>query len=193
MSRLRPAMSRRLLPILLAALAILGLAACGDKEQRVTHGESEAFYVTLGEMQYQVQISRQLNPQELGDRQTLVGIPPAERELTADQVWFGVWVRIFNETDGAQRGADEFRIVDTRGVTYQPIQLQPVNSFAYRSVRVPGKSQYPELGSVPAQSPSTGALVLFKLPRQALDFRPLELAFGSSELPGAESSVQLDV
>ena len=43
-------MSRRLLPIALALLcASLGLSACGNKQATVTHGESEAVYVTLGD------------------------------------------------------------------------------------------------------------------------------------------------
>ena len=40
MSRLPAAMTRRLLPIALAALAVLALGACGNKPATITHGES---------------------------------------------------------------------------------------------------------------------------------------------------------
>ena len=43
-------MPRRLPLILLAAVVSLSLAACGDKQETVTRGVSEAQYVTLGNM-----------------------------------------------------------------------------------------------------------------------------------------------
>ena len=88
MIRLAAAMRRCLL--LVIAVAALGVSGCGDKEQTITAGESEAAYVTLGDLQYQVQISRQMNPRNVGDRALLVGIPPADRGLAPDEIWFGV-------------------------------------------------------------------------------------------------------
>ena len=61
---------RRDAPLLLLVIAVaaLGVSACGDKQETITAGESEAAYVTLGDLQYQVQISRQMNPRNVGDR-----------------------------------------------------------------------------------------------------------------------------
>ncbi len=185
-------MTRRLLLVVLA-LASLGLAACGEKHETVTVGESEAVYVTLGEMQYQVQISRQLNPREVRDRAYLVGVPPEDRGLDPDQIWFAVFVRVFNGSSDSAPAADEFRIVDTRGREYEPIDLQNVNVFAYRPVPVQAGGQYPLPGSAQAETSSTGALLLFKLPVDALSFRPLELDFGSSQLGASRSVIRLDV
>jgi hypothetical protein len=185
-------MSRRLLLIVLA-LATLGLSACGNKETTVHNGESEAEYVTLGEMQYQVQLSRLLNAYNPGDRSLLTGVPPALRGLGRGNVWFGVWVRVFNNSERLQLGADSFKIVDTRGREYEPVPLTASNAFAYRAVAVQRESTYPVLDSAAGNSPTVGSLLLFKLPEQTLDFRPLEPEFSSSVLPGRTSTIRLDV
>ncbi|MCU0312434.1 MAG: hypothetical protein MUC84_00030 [Solirubrobacteraceae bacterium] len=185
-------MSRRLLLIVLA-LATLGLSACGEREETITRGESEAEYVTLGDMQYQVQLSRRLNQFNEGDRSLLTGVPPTERILRRGDVWFAVWMRIWNRSEGTQVGADSFKIVDTRGQEYEPVPLAATNAFAYRARPVASDTEYPVSDSAAGQSPTAGSLVLFKLPERTLDFRPLELEFSSSALPGRESSIRLDV
>ncbi|HWI07686.1 MAG TPA: hypothetical protein VNT54_09240, partial [Solirubrobacteraceae bacterium] len=90
MSRLR-----RPLAVLAVLIASGGLAACGvhhDEDARVQHLEGEGFYLSLGDLKYQVQGSRQLNPADEQDGAYLVGVPPAEQELEADEVWFGVFI-----------------------------------------------------------------------------------------------------
>ena len=185
-------MVRRLLlvPAVIASFALI--PACGG-EEAVTEGESEAVYVTNGELQYQVQISRQLNPADPGDRALLVGLPVDERKLGPDDLWFGVWVRVWNGTDEPQKAAKDFEIVDTKGEKFEPIELAPVNILAYRAGIVKANSQYPVPDSVPENLPTTGGVLVFKLPRQALDFRPLELVFHEPGNPENESSVRLDV
>jgi hypothetical protein len=182
--------TRRLLLIALAAAA-LGLAACGNKQATITRGDSEANFVTLGTMQYQVQLSRQLNSSDTGDRALLIGIPPVARTIGPKEIWFGVWVRVTNKSGSPARSADQFKIVDTRGRSYKPVALQSVNAFAYRPSVV--QSVYPTLNSVSTNTPPGGAFLLFKLPLDALDFRPLDLAFSSTTLPGRTSTVLLDV
>lgn len=192
--------------LLLLAVASLGLAACGDREETVTAGESEAIYVTNGEMQYQVQISRQLNPLAAGDRDFLVGLPAGERQLAPEEIWFGVWMRVINKSEQLQRLADEFTIEDTRGRVFRPVELGPDNVFAYRAGVLPSESSssvptedvpsanvYPQPDSAAGSAPTGGALLLFKLPAEALDFRPLELLFTGPAAGGEESSVRLDV
>lgn len=182
-------------PFLLTVLAFatLGLTGCGDRPETISAGESEASYVTLGKMQYQVQISRQLNPRDGRDRSYLIGIPAEERGLDAKEIWFGVWVRAFNRSEEAARSADRFSIVDTRGREYEPIGLKAVNPYAYRSEQVEAGGEYPATGSAASETSSTGALVLFKLPVEALGFRPLEFEFSSAETGQDKSSIQLDV
>ena len=95
MIRLAAAMRRCLL--LVIAVAALGVSGCGDKEQTITAGESEAAYVTLGDLQYQVQISRQLNPRDVEDRAYLTGIAPDQARLRPGESWFGVFLLVQNE------------------------------------------------------------------------------------------------
>ena len=100
MSRLRrPIRSLAVLAVLIAAG---GVSACGvhrDEEARVQHIEGEGFYLSLGDLKYQVQGSRQLNPYDVQDRQYLVGVPEHEQELESDEVWFGVFMQVENESD----------------------------------------------------------------------------------------------
>ncbi len=126
-------MSRRLLLIALALLcASLGLSACGNKEETVTRGESEAIYVTLGEVQYQVQLSRQLDPYSPGDRDLLKGVAPTDRALAKNEIWFGVWVAAVNGTDGP---AEARRRVPHQGHDRQGVRADPARGG--QPVRLP--------------------------------------------------------
>src|SRR5882757_8107053 len=86
---------RRSFSALLVAACVAGLTACGDDgPQRIS--ESEGTYVTVDHLRYQVEISRQLNPTDVEDRDYLTGVAPAEATLKPDEVWFGVFVRVSN-------------------------------------------------------------------------------------------------
>ena len=61
-------MSRRLVTLLLVALAALVVGACGNKEDKTLHGATEGIYIDVGGLKYQVQISRVLNPTDREDR-----------------------------------------------------------------------------------------------------------------------------
>ena len=64
--RLRRAVSLRpfrvLLLLALAAASASVLAGCGNKLEVRTVGETEGIYVDVGELRYQVQLSRIINP-----------------------------------------------------------------------------------------------------------------------------------
>src|SRR5437764_811720 len=77
--RLRP------LALLAAASAALALGACGNKVAVVKEGKTEGTYLNVGDLQYQVQISRALNPADVEDRDYLVGLPAAARGLKANE------------------------------------------------------------------------------------------------------------
>ena len=186
-------MTRRLLPIVVLALLAGLLASCGDKPATITRGESEASYVTLGKLQYQVQLSRQLNPAFIGDRDFLVGLNPVDRTLKSNEILFAIWLRVYNKSGTTALSADTFKIVDTRGREYEPISLAKVNRFAYRPAPVQDQSRLPAPGSAADGTPTSGALVVYRLPVDALDFRPLELAFSDSTAPKVESTIRLDV
>ena len=185
-------MMRRLITLLSLLALTAGLAACGNKQDVVTKGETEGTYLDVGPLKYQVQISRQLNPTDPEDRTYLVGLPKSERDLGNDGVWFAVFVRAENESDQSHPAATDFRIETTQDETFTPVALAPVNTFAYRPLPIGPKSTLPVPGSVPSDTGINGNLLLFKIPRQSLENRPLEFIIKSPDT-GAESSVSLDV
>lgn len=187
-------MFRRLFALTLLATALAGLAGCGEKEATVSVGESEAIFVTLGDLQYQVQMSRQLNPADTGDSDLLSGIEPEEAQLGAKDLWFGVWVRVFNSSAKNVSTADTFKIADTRGEEFEPLIVDESNKFVFRKAPVEADGgEYPNPNSAAANLPTSGAILLFKLPYTVLSYRPLELEIESSEIPGKKATVTLDV
>ncbi len=175
---------RRPLAVLAVLLAGGGLAACGnhhDEEAQLQKIEGEGFYLTLGELKYQVQGSRQLNPDDIQDRAMLVGVPAAQQVLKEDEVWFGVFMQVENEDEKPLRPASDIEIIDTQEDVFEPVELEPTNQFAYRAGDpIPG-GQIAPLQDTPAfNTANQGSLLLFKLTLDALDNRPLELKMESS-------------
>jgi hypothetical protein len=191
----------RTLVLLLSLVALLGLSACGGQEEVDPGGfqtenaqvaETEGIYVDVDELKYQVQISRQLNPLLAADRDFFQGIAPADRELESDEVWFGLWMRVENDTEEPIRSVQDFEIHDTQENVYRPVSFGRENVWAYRSTVVPGEKLYPTSETPAAERQPFGALILFKIRRFSLDNRPLELIFRSPE-SGREAIVNLDV
>ena len=101
-----------------ALLAVARRArACGLRQQaaRQHHGETEGTYLDVGPLTYQVQISRQLNPYDIEDQTYLQGLRPVQAKLAKGETWFGVFLRVSNETTATHPAANEFNIVDTPG------------------------------------------------------------------------------
>jgi hypothetical protein len=170
---------RRPLAVLLTLLASGGLAACGkhpNEEARVVRAENEGLYLNIGDLKYQVQISRQLNPDDTQDRFYLEGVPVGERALKPDQVWFAVFMRVENETGQPHPPANDIKIVDTQEESFRPLALDVTNPFAYRSdAPVPANDVVPLRDTPSFDTPIRGSLVLFKLTLTSLGNRPLEL------------------
>jgi hypothetical protein len=174
--------------------ATLTLAACGNKTSSIRSAETEGIFLNVGQLKYQVQISRQLNPQAIAEDQTFIqDIVPSEAKLAPGELWFAVFVRIENDTDKAQTPATSYTIIDTEGNTYSPVHFGKGNPFAYTTAPIPRKSEIPSPDSVSAQVGSIGGQeLLFKLKRAALDNRPLELRI-KSFFPDDEATGSLDV
>ena len=180
----------------LLAVALVGLAAagCGNKEDRKTEGKTEAAYIDVAALKYQVQISRQLNPADPEDRAYLQAVPAAERALRPDESWFAVFMRVENESKRPQPAAVDFTIQDTQDNTYTPVPLQPTNPFAYTGGSVPSQGFIPIPDSPAFNTPSiNGLLVLFKVRNLSYDNRPLVLTIKSPKVPQQEGTVDLDV
>ena len=84
-------------------------------------------------------------------------------------------------------------ISDTQENVYGPTLPVGPNEFAFRGGFVPANSQIPEPGTIPADAPTQGALLLFKIQIVSLDNRPLELKIVSPTNPAQSASAELDV
>ena len=171
-----PLLVTRKLPLALLALAaVVVLAACGNKPKISTTGDTEGTYLNVGPLTYQVQISRQLNPYDIEDETYLQGVRPFQAKLQKGQTWFGIFIRVANETKQAHPAANDFVITDTQDDTYFPVPQSALNHFTYQGGIVPPNTLLPPTNSVASEGVIQGSLVLFKLPLSALDNRPLEL------------------
>lgn len=188
---------RRLVTLLAALLVSGGLSACGKhtpESARVKTAETEGIYLDISELKYQVQVSRQLNPNDVQDKPYLAGIPAADQALKPDEVWFGVFMRVQNEKGEALQPSADIQIRDTQDEVFKPLALDQTNLYAYRSeVPIPARETYPVLDSPGYDTPSRGALLLFKLTLTALNNRPLELTIEGRKAPQQTGIVDLDV
>lgn len=180
-------------------LAAVALGACGNSETRVTTGTyageagRAAPYLNVGPLVYQVQISRELNPANVEDAVYLQGLTPAERKLNPGEEWFAVFMQVYNHTSAPHLAATDLTISDTQNNVYHPIVPDPSNNFAYRGGVIPANEKLPVPGSVSANSPSQGAMVLYKIQVMSLDNRPLTIHIVDPNDATQTASAVLDV
>ncbi len=190
---------RKLPPIVLAVLVVLGVSACGDSHTKVTTGTyageagKAAPYLNVGPLLYQVQVSRQLNPANEEDASYLQGLSATERQLGPGEEWFAMFIQVYNNNSTPYTDSDSFTITDTQENSYTPVSLGEANLYAYRPGTVPAKSQIPRPGTVPADFGPQGALLLFKIKIVSLDNRPMEVKITNPENPAESASAILDV
>ncbi len=179
--------------LVLLVLAATALAGCGNKHETRTVGETEGLYVDVGELKYQVQISRVLNPDDIEDRAYLEGLPAGTVPPKPDEAWFGVWMRVQNTTkEKTLEASDEFEIVDTQEHIFRPLELEG-NPFAYAAQPLPPETVVPDSESAAGQGVIQGSLLLFKVTTEALQNRPLEFKIHSPESPDDVGIIDLDV
>ena len=186
------ARASRLILLVLVALAAVSLSACGKRHFPVHSAESEGIYLDLDSLKYQVQVSRELNPSDREDRAYLAGLAKSDRTLAADEVWFGVFLQVQNDTNASHPTAHEMEIEDTERNEYRPINLASINYYRYRSGTLGAKSRLPALDTPAFDAPTQGALVLFKLKESSFDNRPLVLKI-TSPVDATSAHVDLDV
>jgi hypothetical protein len=184
-------MLRRTLAVALALALVPALAACGNKQSKTLRAETEGIYLDLGQLKYQVEISRTLNPADPEDSEYLRGV--SERLGPAD-VWFAVFVRVQNESDKTQTPATQYVITDTQDNQFNPVAIDKAsNVFAYNPVPIAGKALLPNVDAIASQNSIGGELLLFKMPRATLDNRPLELKVTDPADAKTVGVVNLDV
>jgi hypothetical protein len=184
--------SSRLFTLMLVALAALAVGACGNKEKVTLHGDTEGIYIDVGDLKYQVQISRLLNPTDREDSGYLIDLP-ADQQLKPDENWFAVFMRVENDSDKAAPATNGYSIRDTQGNIYKPVTMGPKNVFAYRAAVLQPKDILPLPGSPAAENTIQGSMLLFKIPVANFQNRPLELEIPPAQGGGPTGTVDLDV
>jgi hypothetical protein len=178
--------------VFLAVFAVV-LAGCGNKHELTTVAETEGIYLDVGGLTYQVQLSRFLNPGDVEDKEYLHGLPQGvPAQLPGDEIWFGVWMRVKNYSDGALKPTNEFIITDTEENQFRPVPLDSsANPFVYEPILLQHAQVLPTPDTAAASGPIQGSLILFRVKTDSLQNRPLKLAI---EQPGTTSGeVDLDL
>jgi hypothetical protein len=155
----------------LAALAV-GLAACGtsDEEQGVDEPAREGLAIELDGVEYNVFITRQLNTKVTPDKAYFDG-PEAEPGETL----YGVFIQVCNRSEDTHETASDFKIKDAQDNEFEPEELPEDNAFAYHAGELEPDECFPEAGSVAQLGPTSGSMLLFRLPLENTEYRPLEL------------------
>ena len=168
---------RSLAALALAALVALSLAACGNAKTReelaeevAHHPVREGLFVPVGPLDYVVYITRQLNPRDPEDREYYDGPEPPP-----GQVFYGVFLEVCNLTKAPAMPAHSFKVVDSRGHEYEPVELEGDNPFQYEPEQLQPGQCIPNQAGATSFGPTGGAMVLFQLPVAAQENRPLEL------------------
>ena len=152
---------------MLAACA--GPAACGDEEPGVTEPAREGLALELDGIDYNVFITRQLNPRVAPD-----GAYVSE-EAPKGETYYGVFIQVCNNSPEARETVGDFIVKDNQDNEYEPEELPEDNEFAYSARRLNPDECIPEAGSVAQLGPTAGSMLLFQLPIEATENRPLEL------------------
>jgi hypothetical protein len=180
-------MRRRLALAIGVAAAVAAaslLSACGASEDETSVSEGEP--ITVGDLEYNVVISRFLNPDDTEDAGYLVGEPPLE----GDQLYLGVFMQVSNESSDDVFLPQSFTVTDTQGTKYEPIDSESPYVLPLGG-SIPGGGQLPEPDSTPATGPIEGSMVLFRITQASTENRPLEMEIPSSS--GEPGTVELDI
>jgi hypothetical protein len=166
----------RLLACLLVLAATVGLAACGEEHPGFDEPAREGLAIELDGIDYNVFITRQLNPR----------VPPDEAYVTdeapAGETLYGVFIQVCNNSEEPLETVDEFKVIDNQDNEFEPEELPEENIFAYAPRTLNPKECIPEAGSVAQLGPTAGSMLLFQLPLETTENRPLELEVeGESE------------
>lgn len=163
-------LARRLTALLCLALVALGVAACGDEEPGVDEPAREGLALPLDGVDYNVFITRQLNPAIPADDAFFQGPEPEPGETL-----YGIFLQVCNTSDDARETADSFKVVDNQDNEFEPEELPEENAFVYSARELDPKECIPESGSVAQLGPTGGAMLVFRFPLQTVENRPLEL------------------
>lgn len=191
---------RRILIALSCLAATVLLSGCFLKEEH-EHGEPlrEGLDVRVGGIDYNVFITRELNLELPDDRGYWQG-----EEAPPGFSLYGVFLQACNRSDqdpeledGTYETVEHFKVVDTQGNEYEPLEAEESNEFLYEPAALAPGECVPTIGSLAQQGPTGGAMLAFQFPLAAGENRPLELEIIGEHDPRAgefdKAAVELDL
>jgi hypothetical protein len=184
---------KRLVMLIGGAICAAAISACGAGEHARSADNLGPGYVELAQLNYQVQVSRQLNPWSSEDSGYLGGFTQGQLALATTDEWFGVSLQVYNWTGRAHAPTGDFFITDTLGDRYVPLSNPSPNPYSYVPSSIPAWGQLPSIDSNAYASSSQGELLIFKIPYATLVNRPFVLHIVDPTQPSKESTIELDV
>jgi hypothetical protein len=170
--------------LVLGALA-LAVGACGEKKQtHVVEGEP----IEIGNLQFNVQLTRFLNPSDPEDAEYLEG---EQVPAPTGKVYLAVFMETKNESDSdvPLPTVDDMKVTDTTGGTYTPVDTNTVFGFPFGE-SLAGGAEIPTPDSAAASGPIKGSVVIFLVDQTVSENRPLELEVSAN---GAVGTIELDI
>lgn len=178
---------RALLSVAVAGV-VLALGACGEEDEdpagvggtSVVEEEAvEGEPLELGDLEYNVQITRFLNPDDPEDQEYLVGLP----EPAPGESYLGVFMVISNESEEDHFSADEYVVTDTLGQEYEQLEIESPYALEV-GAEVPAESQLPIPNTTAATGPNQGSLLVFLVDDDVSENRPLTLEIAGEDASG---------
>jgi hypothetical protein len=168
---------------LLSALVLAGaLSACGEEE----HGEVvEGEPIEINELEYNVQITRFLNPFDVEDSEYLAELPLPD----PGNEYLGVFMVITNPTEEARPSATNYVVTDTVESEYEIVESESPYALEV-GAQVDAEDQLPLIDSTAGSGPNQGALLIFQVDQSVSDNRPLSLEIQTF---GGTGEVTLDI
>jgi len=170
---------------LAACVLVLGVAGCGDEEQGVDEPAREGLALPLDGVDYNVFITRQLNPRITPDKAYVTEEAPRGSGL------WGIFIQACNNSNEPRQTVSDFVVVDNQKNRFEPEELPQDNQFAYFPKTLNPEECIPEAGSVAQLGPATGSMLLFKIPIENTENRPLELEIEGQN--GHKLTFELDI
>jgi hypothetical protein len=167
------------------AFAVLGVAGCGEDLGKEAE---EGVPIKLGDLQFNVQETRFLNPAQPDDSEYLAG---QEVPLPPSKAYLGVFLTIHNDADQTVKLPThaETSIVDTTGAAYQAIPSSTPFA-APLGTDLEGGGDIPDPDTAASSGPVQGSLIIFLLDQGVTENRPLKLEI---DYEGETGEITLDI
>jgi hypothetical protein len=172
-----------LLAACLVAATALAASGCGPDAVESEGNEGEP--VGVSDLDYNVQITRFLNPDDNEDAEYLVGEPRAPE----GSEYLGVFLVIENQTDDVRPSATNYTVTDTLDNEYETVESESPYALEL-GADVPAHDQLPLPDTTPYAGFNKGSLLIFEVPDEVSENRPLRLHIDSFDGSG---EVTLDI